>query len=99
VDARAAARNVQNQLRKGEAYVDQLLSTISEVRENGYALSRGEWVSGLNAVAVPVADGAHGLIGVLSCFGPADRVTDSKLAKIEKMLRRKAQELSQRLCE
>jgi IclR family transcriptional regulator, KDG regulon repressor len=99
IEARTAARNVQKQLRKGEDFIDQLLSQISEVRENGFALSRGEWVSGVNAVAVPVADGSHGLIGVLSCFGPADRVTASKLAKIEKMLRRKAHELSRLLRE
>jgi DNA-binding IclR family transcriptional regulator len=99
IESRTAARNVQKQLRKGEAFVDQLLSNISEVRNRGVAFSRGEWVSGVNAVAIPVADESHGLIGVLSCFGPADRVTEGKLAKIEKMLRRNAQQLSRRLRE
>jgi IclR family transcriptional regulator, KDG regulon repressor len=98
MEARSAARKVQKQLQKNEAYGRLLFSKILDVRQNGFSVSRGEWVSGVNAVAVPVADPAHNLIGVLSCFGPADRVPDSSLKRIQKILSRGAQEIAQRLC-
>jgi IclR family transcriptional regulator, KDG regulon repressor len=97
IEARAAARKVQQQLHKDDAYGDLLLSQISETRNNKFAFSRGEWVSGVNAVAVPVQDLSHNLIGVLSCFGPADRVPDSNLKAIQKILSRGAAEIAQRL--
>ena len=98
-DVRSAIRRVQKQLRKGDAFVAQELSKISGIHESGFALSRGEWVAGVNAAAVPLADRAGSFIGVLSCFGPADRVTDEKLAKLVKMLRSAAAELSRQLSE
>jgi DNA-binding IclR family transcriptional regulator len=98
IEARAAARKVQQQLQKDDAYGDLLLSQISETRTNKFAFSRGEWVSGVNAVAVPVQDLSHNLIGVLSCFGPADRVPDGSFEAIQKILSRGAQEIAQRLC-
>ncbi len=98
MEARAAARKVQNQLGKDDAYGDFLLAQIVEARANKFAVCRGEWVSGVNAVAVPVQDPSRGLIGVLSCFGPVDRVPDSNLEKLQKAVSRGAQEIAQRLC-
>jgi DNA-binding IclR family transcriptional regulator len=98
IEARAAARKVQQQLHKDDAYGDLLSSQIAETRSNKFAFSRGEWVSGVNAVAVPVHDLSHNLIGVLSCFGPADRVPDSNFKAIQTILSRGAHEIAQRLC-
>jgi IclR family transcriptional regulator, KDG regulon repressor len=99
MEARSAARKVQKQLQKNEAYGDLLFSQIAEIRKNKFAISRREWVSGVNAVAVPVPDSSQNLIGVLSCFGPADRVPDGALKKIQKLLSRGAHEITRRLCE
>ena len=99
IEARLAIKNVQKQLHKGKSFGTQQLATIAAIRKQGFALSRGEWVSGVNAAAVPVSDPAGDIIGVLSCFGPADRVTDRALAKVQRLLRTTARELSQRLCE
>jgi IclR family transcriptional regulator, KDG regulon repressor len=98
MEARLAIRKVQKQLQKGESYVELELSKLVEVRNSGFAMSKGEWIDGANAIAVPVTDVAHNLIGVLSCFGPADRLTEVRLRKIQEMLARGAQELSRRLC-
>jgi IclR family KDG regulon transcriptional repressor len=99
MEARSAARNAQRQLKKSTAFAEQELARIADARKNGFAVSRGEWVSGANAVAVPVKDSGQELIGVLSCFGPADRLTDANLKKIQRMLSVAAQELSRRICE
>jgi IclR family KDG regulon transcriptional repressor len=98
-EARTAVLNAQRQLRKNAAFADQQLSKISAVRKNGHSLNLGAWVAGVNAIAVPVVDKSQGLIGVLSCFGPAARLPETALARTEKMLRAKARELSRLLCE
>jgi IclR family transcriptional regulator, KDG regulon repressor len=98
MEARAAARKVQKQLRKGEAYADALFSRIERVRRSGFSCIRGEWVSGVNAVAVPVSDPPRDPIGVLSCFGPADRLPDSSLKRVQTVLSHGAKEIALRLC-
>jgi len=99
IEAQLAVKRVQKQLRKGDVFAERQLSKIAAVREQGFSLSRGEWVSGVNAVAVPVSDPSGHLIGVLSCFGPAERLDDKVLGKLQKLLQRSAQDLSDRLCE
>jgi IclR family transcriptional regulator, KDG regulon repressor len=99
VEQRATARKVQRQSGQSDAYGELLFSQILDARSNGFAFSRGEWVSGVNAVAVPIVDSAQRLLGVMSCFGPADRVPEKHLRKIQKMLSLSARELSRRLCE
>lgn len=98
LEAGSAARKVQNQLNKDDVYGDFLLAQIAKARKDRFAFSRGEWVSGVNAVAVPVQDRSHGLIGVLSCFGPVDRVPDSHLKLLQKAVSRGAREIAIRLC-
>jgi IclR family transcriptional regulator, KDG regulon repressor len=97
MEARATAQKVQQQLHKDDAYGEMVLSQISEARNNKFAFSRGEWVSGVNAVAVPVQDLSHNLIGVLSCFGPTDRLPDSNFKTVQEILSRGAQEIARRL--
>jgi IclR family transcriptional regulator, KDG regulon repressor len=96
-EARSALRKVQEQLKRGKSFIDDQLSELLIIRKNGCAVNRGAWVSGVNAVAVPVSDLSNNLIGILSCFGPADRLTSRSLGSIQKALARKARELSQRL--
>lgn len=98
MEARLAIREVQKQLQKSAGYVELEMTRLAEVRNGGFAMSKGEWIDGANAVAVPVADAAHTLIGVLSCFGPADRLTEARLREVQKVLAHGAQELSRRLC-
>jgi len=96
-EARSTLRKVQMQLKKGKAFVDEQLAELSAIRKNGWTVNRGKWVCGVNAAAVPVYDSRHRLLGIMSCFGPADRLTERKIAGILKALASKAGELSQRL--
>lgn len=98
VEARRAATKVQKQLQKGAAFAEGELARIAGAQKSGFAVSLGEWVSGANAVAVPVKDASELVFGVLSCFGPADRLPETRLRQIQKTLAAAAQELS-RICE
>lgn len=90
----SALGKVKRQLKADDAFVDLQMAELHAIRKNGAAYSRGGWVAGVNAVAVPVTDSAGTLIGVLSCFGPAERIPEHQLREIRKILARKAQKLS-----
>lgn len=92
--ALSALNKVKRQLKMGDAFVNLQMSELQEIRQNGVAFSRGGWVAGVNAVAVPVIESGRTLVGVLSCFGPAERIPDGQLGRLQNILARKAQELS-----
>ncbi len=96
-EARVVLRQLQKQLKKGKSFVDVQLSHLSATRKNGFAVNRGEWVTGATALAVPVFAAATDLIGILSCFGPADRFTEYGLGNIRKIVSLGAKELSLQL--
>lgn len=96
-EVRVALRKVQAKLKKGKSFVDRTLSEVSATRKNGWAVNRGKWVAGVNAAAMPLHDASQNLLGIISCFGPAARLTERKIGRILKALERQASALSQRL--
>jgi IclR family transcriptional regulator, KDG regulon repressor len=95
-EARRKRYRGQTQFRKRASSIDARRAELSAIQKAGVAVSRGEWVDGVNAVAVPVNEAPQSPIalGVLSCFGPADRVTEASLQKFQKILSFRARELS-----
>ncbi|GAA2938390.1 MULTISPECIES: IclR family transcriptional regulator [Streptomyces] len=67
-----------------------LLAELAEVRELGRAFSRGEWVPGLYAVAVPLTGAGRRDRLALSASSPADRGSDAALAERAGQLRQAA---------
>ena len=53
---------------------EQLRREIAIVRKQGWATAPGETMTGLNAVAVPIFDGAGQLFGTLALLGLADEM-------------------------
>jgi DNA-binding IclR family transcriptional regulator len=54
---------------------------LAAVREQGYALNRGETIEGLHAVGVTVRGGGGQPIGALSISGPSHRLTGDYLTR------------------
>jgi len=96
-EARACLRRLQIELGERAAFVDRQAARLAAIERDGFAVSRGEWVSGVNAVAVPVTDGSQRgtLLGVLSCFGPAARFGETSLRAFHKKLSLGARQLAQ----
>ncbi|MFE4331766.1 IclR family transcriptional regulator [Streptomyces sp. NPDC056831] len=67
-----------------------LLAELDEIRSCGYALSRGESVQGMNAVAVPLAGASWRDRLALMASAPADRGDDAALIRRAEELRRSA---------
>ena len=54
--------------------VDHLKTTLTRIRDDGYAVSVSERNIGISSVMAPVRDPDHALVGVLGVTGPADSV-------------------------
>ena len=54
---------------------DRLLEELEEVVERGYALDREEFLEGMVAAAVPVADGQRDFVAALALHGPTQRLS------------------------
>lgn len=59
---------------------------LQEIREQGYAQSRGERVPGAAAISVPVWSPDQDLVAALSVLGPSSRLTDSRLRDIRPII-------------
>lgn len=75
----------------------QLRKELSEVRERGYAIDRGEQLSGIHCVAVPVF-ARHGYpIAAIWTTGPADRIREMDLDSIGQLFKSQVRLVSARL--
>ncbi|MEJ1995092.1 MAG: IclR family transcriptional regulator [Limibacillus sp.] len=74
--------------------VPALKREARKVREQGYAINRGEWRAGVGGVASPVFDGAGQAIAALGISGPTERLTPAKMKQQGPFVRSVAQELS-----
>lgn len=53
---------------------EQLMTELAEIRERGYAIDRGERVSGVRCIAVPINPSGDEPVGAISVSGPRSRV-------------------------
>jgi len=70
---------------------------LVQIRKDGFGVSRGSWLKDVNAVVVPVFDIDQKFVGVLSCFGPESRLTESRFAPIARILAQLALQIRDRL--
>ncbi len=75
----------------------QLRKELNEVRERGYAIDRGEQLSGIHCIAVPVF-ARHGYpIAAIWTTGPADRIREVDLDSIGQLFKSQVKIISARL--
>lgn len=72
-----------------------LLAALDEVRRAGYAVTRGELETGLDAIAAPVRGANDEVVAALGLSGPSVRITDH--AALGELLAHEADLLSQAL--
>lgn len=56
----------------------ELYDELEQIREQGYALNDEEEISGLRAVAAPIQDPDHNLVGSVSLSAPISQMPDEK---------------------
>lgn len=59
---------------------------LKQVREDGYAMNKGESEFGLHAISAPIYDSAGKVRAALSISGPSERLTVSKLVQLTSVI-------------
>lgn len=73
---------------------DQLRRSLEEVRELGYASSRGERQAGAASVAAPIFRGDGSVVGAISICGPVDRFTLNQIPALGALVAESAHKIS-----
>lgn len=74
-----------------------LRAQLQKFREQGYAVTREELLSGVAGVAVPVRDEQEVMVAGLALCGPSEQYTEAQLAQWLPQMRATAQQVSQLL--
>lgn len=77
--------------------LEPLLEDLARVRRRGYATAFGEFEVGLNAVAAPVHDARGSVVAAVDIWGPAFRLTPSRVPELGLAARAAAAAVSSRL--
>jgi DNA-binding IclR family transcriptional regulator len=66
---------------------------VETARRNGYAVDRGQYISGVTVLAVPVLNARKEVTHTLVAAGLADQLTDARCAEIARDMRAEAERL------
>jgi DNA-binding IclR family transcriptional regulator len=77
--------------------MDELETQLDEVRNQGYAVSRGEQADGVASVSAPVFAATGHIMAAVSVLGPSTRMTDDAMAKLHPLVVRAGQDISRLL--
>jgi IclR family transcriptional regulator, KDG regulon repressor len=73
---------------------DELRSELAKIRQDGYAISRGEWLMDASGVAAPIFDYGGGVVAAVTISGPGQRFTDEAFARYIPMILTVARQIS-----
>jgi DNA-binding IclR family transcriptional regulator len=76
---------------------EQLRRELDQIREVGYAVSRGEWQIDASGVAAPIFDSNHFPTAAVTISGPAQRFTDEAFAEYIQMIQPVAAQISREM--
>lgn len=62
--------------------IDALARELTKVRQNGYAINRGEWHEGVYGIAAPIRDAGGQVIAAIGISGPATRLKAKRLSAV-----------------
>lgn len=74
-----------------------LLDALEIIKQQGYAVSYGEWISEASGVAAPIFDQDGEITAAITISGPSQRFTEENVRKYIKEIIDVAQEISQDL--
>ncbi len=77
--------------------LEPLLEELARVRRRGYATTIGEYQNDCNAVAAPVRDARGNVVAAVDIWGPAFRLTPTRVPELAAQAREAAAAISVRL--
>ena len=79
------------------AALDSLAGELARIRQDGYAVNRGEWREEVSGVAAPVFDGTQKAVAAIGICGPGTRLNERNIATSAPAVLDVAERLSARL--
>jgi IclR family transcriptional regulator, KDG regulon repressor len=73
---------------------DSLRSQLAGIREQGYAVSHGEWTPEATGLAAPIFGQRDELTAVVTISGPSQRFNDTVVAEYSRLIKQAAQKIS-----
>lgn len=77
--------------------VDQFLQTVEETATTGLAVDHGEYLAGVNAIAVPITGSEHSLVALLCALGFVSHFDDEAMLQAGALLKGEAETISRML--
>ena len=74
--------------------VDALQVNLEQIRQQGYAVSRGEWIIDASGTAAPIFDQRGQITAAISISGPRQRFTDEKIKEMADLLVKETAQIS-----
>ena len=74
-----------------------LREELARIRQDGYAISRGEWLMDASGVAAPIFDYQGDVVAAVTISGPAQRFTDEAFQRYIPMILAVAHQISDRM--
>ena len=71
-----------------------LRDEMDRILEQGYAVSRGEWIIDASGVAAPIFNQGGQITAAITISGPQQRFTEEKISEIAKLLVKEAEYIS-----
>ena len=65
-----------------------------DIRKQGYAVSRGEWIIDASGIAAPIFNQMGQITAAMPISGPAQRFTDAKIKEIADLLVKETAQIS-----
>jgi IclR family transcriptional regulator, KDG regulon repressor len=91
-------RTIEAERREGRKLnAAALRRDLADVREKGYAISKGETVPGASAIAAPIIGPGGRAIAAINITGPTDRLTSKAMESIAPALLHNADEVMEQL--
>jgi DNA-binding IclR family transcriptional regulator len=76
---------------------EALREELARIRQDGYAISRGEWLMDASGVAAPIFDYQGDVVAAVTISGPAQRFTDEAFQRYIPMILTVAHQISDRM--
>jgi len=77
--------------------MDELIANLQKIQEQGYAVSKGEWILEASGVAAPIFEQRGQIAAALTISGPAQRFTSEKVREMAQLVKAGAMEISAEL--
>jgi len=77
--------------------INELMANLKEIHQQGFAISKGEWILEASGVAAPIFDLDGKVYAALTISGPSQRFTEERISEMAILVKEGAAQISSEL--